>query len=100
VEKKLEDLIEKIVFKSFPSLYEVEVEDMMKEYSSFSGKTYVCRIKSNECLEPNDQMEIDTEVKFLLSMLIPDNKFRKPSINCFFDCGNGYEFQSTYGYRY
>ena len=100
MEEKLEILIRQIIFEQYPSLYEVEIEDHMKEMKSFAGTSYICRLKSDKCLEPKEQMEIDSEVKFLFTMLLPQGvSFRKPSIQCFFDCGEGYEFQSTYGYN-
>ena len=99
MENKLETLIKKIIFKKFPSLYEVEVEDQMKDLKSFSKTSYVCRIKSYECLTEKEQMEIDSEIKFLFSMIVSDTSFRKPTINSFFDCGEGYEFRSSYGYN-
>jgi len=94
MEKQIELVIKSIIFKKYSSLYEVNVYDMMDNYKSVF-------FKSDECLSMEEQMEIDTEVKFLFSMLGPQtNSFRKPSIQCFFDCGKGYEFQSTYGYNH
>jgi hypothetical protein len=101
MEKQIELVIKSIIFKKYSSLYEVNVYDMMDNYKSFKNQSFVCKFKSDECLSMEEQMEIDTEVKFLFSMLGPQtNSFRKPSIQCFFDCGKGYEFQSTYGYNH
>ena len=100
MEDKLEILIRQIIFEQYPSLYEVEVEDHMKELESFAGTSYICRLKSDNCLKPKEQMEIDKEIKFLFSMIVSNTSFRKPSIRCFFDCGEGHEFQSDYGYSH
>ena len=101
MEKQIELVIKSIIFKKFPTLYEVNVYDMMDNYESFKNQSFVCKFKSDECLSMEEQMEIDSEVKFLFNMLGPQtNSFRKPSIQCFFDCGEGYEFQSAYGYNH
>jgi hypothetical protein len=101
MEKQIESVIKSIIFKKFPTLYEVNVYDMMDNYESFKNQSFVCKFKSDECLSMEEQMEIDSEVKFLFNMLGPQtNSFRKPSIKCFFDCGEGYEFQSAYGYNH
>ena len=98
MEEKLEILIRQIIFEQYPSLYEVEVEDHMKEMESFAGTSYICRLKSDKCLEPKEQMEIDTEVKFLFSMLGPQtNSFRKPSIQCFLIVGKVMNFKALTG---
>jgi hypothetical protein len=101
MKREIESVVKLIIFKKYPSLYEVKVEDLMESHESFRNQSFVCKIKSDECLSMKEQMEIDTEVKFLFSMLGPkSNSFRKPSIQCFFDCGDGYEFQSSYGYNH
>ena len=104
MEKNLESLIETIIFKKYPSLYEVSISDLMGEYESWHNHQYICKFKSDECLSMEEQMDIDTEVKLLFTMTGPqqtsDFSFRKPSIQCFFDCGNGYEFQSSQGYKH
>ena len=101
MEKQIESVIKSIIFKKFPTLYEVKIKDLMKYYEPLRNKTFVCKFKSDECLSMEEQMEIDTEVKFLFNMLGPQsNSFRTPTIRCFFDCGEGYEFQSTYGYNH
>jgi len=101
MEEKLESVIKSIIFKKYPSLYEVSISDLMEKYDNWRNTRFVCKFKSDECLSMKEQMEIDTEVKFLFSMLGPQgNSFRKPSIQCYFDCGDGYEFQSSYGYNH
>jgi hypothetical protein len=101
MENQIESVIKSILFKKYPSLYEVKIKDLMGYYEPLRNKTFVCNFKSDECLSTKEQMEIDTEVKFLFSMLGPQsNSFSKPSIQCFFDCGEGYEFHSEYGYKH
>lgn len=94
MEKQLENLVRRIIFKKFPSLTSVEVSE--------SWGSYTCMITSDECLSMKEEMEIDTEVKLLLKMLNPEpiNHFRKPNVRCFFDCGKGFEFHSTQGYNH
>jgi hypothetical protein len=48
-------------------------------------------------------MKIDTDVKNLFRMLTPEKKGREePKISCFFDCGDGqgFNFESEYGYKH
>jgi hypothetical protein len=93
MEEQLENLVRRIIFKKFPSLTSVKVLHLWGWY-------YECKITSDECLSMEEEMEIDTEVKFLLNMLSPDST--KPSkesrVSCFFDCGKGFEFRHTQGY--
>jgi hypothetical protein len=101
MEEQLEIIIKKIIFKKFPSLFRVSVKDLMGDWYSVSKTSYICRFDSDECLSSKEQMEIDTEVKLLFTMVnVPTKSFRKPSIFCFFDCGQGYEFHSEYGYKH
>ena len=101
MEEQLEIIIKKIIFKKYPSLFEVRIKDLMSDMESLSKSSYICSFDSDECLSSKEQMEIDTEVKLLFTMVNePTNSFRKPSIKCFFDCGQGYEFESEYGYKH
>ena len=100
MEERLEMVIRKVIFKKFPSLYEIEVTGQPTIFDN-DETSYICKIKSEECLSMDEQMEIDTEAKLIFLMLKgPTNSFRKPSVRCFFDCGKGYEFQSSYGYNH
>jgi len=101
--EQLESLIRKIIFKKYPLLTNVSIEDMYGDFSltSMLGSSFMCKFKSEECLSEKEHMEIDTEVKTLFEMLSPDSSdFRIPSIRCFFDCGDGYEFKMSYGYKH
>jgi len=100
MENQIESVIKSIIFKKYPSLYEVKIKDLMGYYEPLRNKTFVCNFKSDECLSMKEQMDIDTEVKFLFNMLGPQTTFRTPDIKCFFDCGEGYEFKSDYGYKH
>ena len=101
MEEQIELIIKKIIFKKFPSLLRVSVKDLMGDMESLSKTSYICRFDSDECLSSKEQMEIDTEVKLLFTMVnVPTNSFRKPSIQCFFNCGDGYEFHGEYGYKH
>jgi len=101
MEEQIEIIINKIIFKKFPSLLRVSVKDLMGDYVHASPSSYICRFDSDECLSSKEQMEIDTEVKLLFTMVnVPTKSFRKPSIQCFFNCGQGYEFKSEYGYKH
>lgn len=92
MKEKLESIIKRIIFKKYSSLYDVNIEEV-------KNNSFFCYFKSDECLEPKKQMEIDTEVKMLFSILsVPTKSFHKPSIRCFIDCGEGYEFKYTQGY--
>ena len=74
----------------------------MRDYESRHSHQYICKFKSDECLSTEEQMEIDTEVKLLFTMTTPQQTsvFKKPTIQCYFDCGNGYEFHSNRGYNH
>ena len=100
MEKNLESLIRTIIFKKYPSLYEVSISDLMGEYDNWRNTRFICKFKSDECLSMEEQMDIDSEVKLLFTMTGSQQTsvFKKPSIQCYFDCGKGYEFQSSHGY--
>lgn len=99
MEEKLISVIEKIILRKYPFLYDVEVNDVFKGMNTFShfvGTTFHCKMKSEKCLSAKEQMEINDEVRSLLKMLSFTHKHQSesPTIQCFFDCGKGYEFQS------
>ena len=106
MEERLENLIQKIIFKKYPSLTKVQVNDLFKllDFSpTVLNKKYTCKFISDECLSSKEQMNIDTEVKTILKMLTPDSQIfsvDEPSISCYFDCGKGYEFKMSYGYKH
>ena len=67
------------------------------------GETITVDFTTSECLSSKKQMEIDTEIKTLFKMLSPDKKINKePKISAFFDCGDGegFTFESDYGYKH
>jgi len=97
---QIENIIRRIIFKKYPFLTNVSVEDKFEDLPNLTfmlGKSYVCYFKSDECLSEKEHMEIDTEVKNLFRMLSFDD-FKNPEISCFFDCGEGYEFKKSLGY--
>ena len=104
MEKILENIIEKVIFKKYPYLYEVEVEDVMNHFESHSGTTFHCKLKSEKCLDEigvKELLKLNKEIKILFSMIVLKKGFREPSISCFIDCGNGkgYTFEYPYGYN-
>ena len=109
MEKKLENLIRKIIFKKYPMLEDVQVVDEFEGLHNLKFMTdssWVCRLQSEECLTDKQHMEIDREVKNLFSMLaVPTVSGVKPTIKCFFSCieddeegYSGYYFKFTPGY--
>ena len=104
MEESLEKLIRKVLFKKYPFLTDVLIEDGFSDLPNLSfmlGENYVCRFNSDKCLSSEEQMDIDTEVKHFFTMLSPISKnTRKPSISCFFDCGEGFEFKMSQGYNH
>ena len=104
MEESLEKLIRKVLFKKYPFLTNVSIEDRFSDLPNLSfmlGENYVCRFNSDKCLSSEEQMDIDTEVKLFFTMLSPISKnIRKPSISCFFDCGEGFEFKMSQGYNH
>jgi hypothetical protein len=99
----IENIVRKIILKKYPLLTDVSIEDMYGDSSltSMLGSSFICKFKSDECLSEKEHMTIDTEVKTLFEMLSPESSgFRKPDILCFFDCGEGYEFKMSYGYKH
>lgn len=101
---KIENAVRKIILKKYPFLTDVEIRnrysDLFRKHDSLLH-SYTCNFKSEECLSEKEHMEIDTEVKTLFKMLSPEtNSFSKPEILCFFDCGEGYEFKMSYGYKH
>ena len=105
MEELLENVVRKLIFKKYPYLYEVKVEDSFSDVPNLKfmvGSEYACYLKSEECLPAKKQMEINDEIKTIFSMLAPPtNRFGKePNVSCFFDCGEGYEFHSEPGYNH
>ena len=104
MEEQLVRVIRILIFKKYPYLYEVKVEDKFSDITNLKfmvGSEYACYLKSEECLPAKKQMEIDTEIKLLLEMLSPPKKYGGvPNVSCFFDCGKGYEFHSELGYNH
>lgn len=99
------NLIDKLVLPKFPKL--VSVEDIEHFSSGFRGDSYFVHITTSECLDANEQVEIDTLIKNLFKMASLDSanksdfKMEPDKIQVFFDCGdgNGFTFTSPYGYR-
>ena len=106
MEEKLENLIRKVIFKKYPILEYVQVVDEYDDISNLKfmlSSSWICRLKSEECLSEQQHMEIDTEVKTLFSMLaVPDHNGIKPTIKCFFKCDedDGYYFKMTRDYSH
>jgi hypothetical protein len=105
--KILKSMIEKLIFKKYPKL--LDIEDIEHWSSSFRGDTYTIHITTSECLDEHEMMEIDTEIKTLGKMIslsnANDNPFSvnsSPKFMVFFDCGDGegFVFKSTYGYTH
>ena len=104
MEKKIELVIKKILFNEYPYLIDVYVEDRhLHGKKSHMGYVYECYFKTDKCLDEQESMEIDSEVKSLYKMISPiKNRYDEiRRIYCFFDCGdgNGYQFKSTLEYR-
>jgi hypothetical protein len=104
MEKKIELIIRKILFKKYPYLIDVEVSDRYKDIlKSRMGYVFECYFKTDQCLTEQECMEIDTEVKMMYKLLSPiKNRYDEVKrIYSFFDCGdgNGYKFKSTLEYR-
>jgi hypothetical protein len=100
----IENIVRKVILKKYPFLTDVEVRnrysDLFRDNDSLVH-SYTCNFKSEECLSNKEHMMIDTEVKTLFQMLSPESSgFRKPEILCFFDCGEGYEFKMSHGYKH
>lgn len=107
MEELLENVIRKVIFKKYPFLYYVEVEDTFSDLPNLSGllgTLYTCRLKSEKCLSSEEQMEIDTEVKTIFKMLYSSNRmdFNTPNVACYFNCEgeDGYTFSSKMGYNH
>ena len=106
MEKKIELIIRKVLFKKYPYLIDVYVEDRYKDIKkSHMGYVYDCNFKTDKCLTEQECMEIDSEVKMMYKLLSPISNRRYDEIKriySFFDCGdgNGYQFKSTLEYRY
>ncbi len=104
MEKRIELLIRKILFKKYPYLTDVNVEDRhLHGMKSHMGYVYECYFKTEKCLDEQECMEIDSDVKSLYKMVSPiRNRYDEiKRIYSFFDCGdgNGYQFKSTLEYR-
>jgi hypothetical protein len=105
--KILKSIIEKLIFKKYPKL--LDIEDIKHSSSGFRGDNYIIHITTSECLDEHEMMEIDTEIKTLDKMIslsnANDNLFSvnsRPEFMVFFDCGDGegFVFKSTYGYTH
>jgi len=104
MEKKIELVIRKIIFKKYPYLIDVYVEDANLYVKKIQmGYIYDCYFTTDKCLTEQECMVIDTEVKMMYKLLSPiRNRYDEVKrIYSFFDCGdgNGYQFKSTLEYR-
>lgn len=102
---KIKNIVGRIVVPSYPEITDFEVTDLFETegIESWLGNTFTVDFTTSECLTPKEQMKIDTEVKNLFRMLSPEKKGREePKISCFFDCGDGegFTFESEYGYKH
>jgi hypothetical protein len=102
---QIETVIKKLIMPQYPELTKFEVRDLFADeiIDYWLETSYIVEFDTSECLNSKKQMEIDTDVKSLFTMLSPDKKLnREPEISCFFDCGDGkgYEFEGAYGYKH
>jgi hypothetical protein len=93
MEKIIENIIRKVIFKKFPTLIDVHVSDMYKGSSHMKqGHYYNCQMKTDKCLDISEMNEIENEIKMLFKMMsdLPDAK-----ISSSFDCGDGNGYRSV-----
>lgn len=101
----IETIIGRIIVPIYPEITDFKVKDLWEDegIDSWLGDNYTVDITTSECLPSKKQMEIDTEIKTLFKMVSPDKKMHKePKISSFFDCGDGegFTFESDYGYKH
>ena len=105
--KLITNLINKLVIPRFPKI--TGVEEIEHFSSGFRGDSYYVHIMTSECLEMEEQVEIDSLVKQLFKMASLDTsnknfgfKLEPDKIMSFFDCGDGegFNFNSPYGYKH
>jgi hypothetical protein len=104
--KLITNLIEKLVVPKHPNI--VSIDDIEHFSSGFRGDSYFVHVTTSECLSMEEQVSIDTLVKQLFKMASLDSSTENPfkldsdDIKVFFDCqdGEGYNFQSPYGYNH
>jgi len=93
MEKIIENIIRKVIFKKFPSLVDVGVADMYQGVSHMKqGHYYICLMKTDKCLDLSEMTEIENEIKMLFKMM---SDLPKATISCSFDCGDGRGFKSV-----
>jgi hypothetical protein len=100
------NLIEKLVIPKFPKI--ISIEDIEHYSSGFRGDSYFVNMATSECLESEEQVEIDTLVKQLFKMASLDSANKSDfnlysdKIMVFFDCGNGdgFVFSAPFGYKH
>jgi hypothetical protein len=108
---KLERVVSKIIIPHYPKLKEFVVRDLFDnmDFDYLKNRNYVVEFITSECLDSNEMMKIDSEVKSLFQMLRPEKPKgglewddREPSVSCYFDCedGEGYVFNGEYGYEH
>lgn len=108
----LKRVIDKIILPKYSNLVDVRVSDLFEDYGQFKhqehllGSTFSVEFTTDKCLDVNEMVEIDTEVKTLFKMLSPENlnpfSIREPKVSCYFDCGDGqgFIFSAPYGYKH
>lgn len=109
---KLTRVINKLILPKYTNLIDVRVSDLFGDYAQFKhqehllGSTYSVEFVTDKCLDQNEMVEIDSEVKSLFKMLSPENlnplSNREPKVSCYFDCGDGegFVFSAPYGYKH
>jgi hypothetical protein len=106
MEKLLQNLIERVMLKKYDYLINVNVGDLFDDVDENRKNVhYIAEFETSRCLESEEMMKIDTEVKDLFKMVknVEQDEFfttRKPNIKCYFDCDDGEGFVMNYYANY
>lgn len=97
MEKIFKDLLNQVICPKYPSISNID-----RVYTFTNENQWMVNITTHNCLETEEMMEIDSEIKDLFKMFNPENKRNRKNIKTWFRCnGNDlYDFSHIRGYHH
>jgi hypothetical protein len=99
--EKYENIIRKLILRKYPVITDVKVKDRFEKWGyPFEGSSFYVLYKTDECLTYKLSQKIDNETQLIIRYFPKEDFSNVPGgvheAKCYFDCGNGYEFNQEY----
>lgn len=97
--EKYENIIRKLILRKYPVITDVKVKDRYEKWGyPFEGSSFYVLYKTDECLTYKLSQKIDNETQLIIRYFPKDGSPLNITheAKCYFDCGNGYEFNQEY----